>query len=283
VCEFCHEHGEGKKWYLQMKNYARELLDAELSGYQRRIVKANSRREWLGNFMSSFVQGSQTESSERPAGRRPAKPRPLSTRERVKRQQVEHFGQVLPIEDVEAVINMVDSITRMPCGCRLATTGNASARYCFGVGLDQWGVLGKYPGGAFEVLEKPEAVKLFREFDREGLMHSIWTGVTPYTIGICNCDHDCQAYRHSIENRGHSTFFRAEYVAEVNRDQCTGCKRCMQQCQFGAMFYSSAQVKVYINPGYCYGCGVCRAVCKKQAISLLPRQKHPQAAKLWLK
>ena len=22
MCEFCTEHGEGKKWYLQMKNYA---------------------------------------------------------------------------------------------------------------------------------------------------------------------------------------------------------------------------------------------------------------------
>ncbi|MEW6531206.1 MAG: hypothetical protein AB1473_10240 [Thermodesulfobacteriota bacterium] len=26
MCEFCHEHGEGKKWYLEMKNYSRELV-----------------------------------------------------------------------------------------------------------------------------------------------------------------------------------------------------------------------------------------------------------------
>jgi NAD-dependent dihydropyrimidine dehydrogenase PreA subunit len=280
VCEFCHEHGEGKKWYLQMKNYARELLDAELSGKQKRITGVSTRREWMGRFMSGFVLGSSGRSDASPA-RMPTKP--PSEAELVARQQVEHFGQVLPIEDVEAVIDMVDSITRMPCGCRLATTGNAKARYCFGVGLDQWGLLGKYPDGTFEVLEKSEARKLFRKFDREGLMHSIWTGVTPYTIGICNCDHDCSAYRHSIENRGHSTFFRAEYVADVNPDECKGCKQCMQQCQFGAMFYSSVQSKVYIHPMYCYGCGVCRAACSKDAIKLLPREKHPKAAKLWLK
>ena len=26
MCEFCAEHGEGKKLYLQMKNYSDELL-----------------------------------------------------------------------------------------------------------------------------------------------------------------------------------------------------------------------------------------------------------------
>ena len=26
VCEFCLKHGEGKKWYLQAKNYSDDLL-----------------------------------------------------------------------------------------------------------------------------------------------------------------------------------------------------------------------------------------------------------------
>ena len=26
MCQFCHQHGEGKKWYLQAKNYAEDLL-----------------------------------------------------------------------------------------------------------------------------------------------------------------------------------------------------------------------------------------------------------------
>lgn len=40
MCEFCTEHGEGKKWYLEMKNYADELLHEELledGSYPRRI------------------------------------------------------------------------------------------------------------------------------------------------------------------------------------------------------------------------------------------------------
>ena len=26
VCEFCHKHGEGEKWYLSAKNYSLDLI-----------------------------------------------------------------------------------------------------------------------------------------------------------------------------------------------------------------------------------------------------------------
>jgi hypothetical protein len=26
MCEFCHKHGEGKKWYLRAENYSEDLL-----------------------------------------------------------------------------------------------------------------------------------------------------------------------------------------------------------------------------------------------------------------
>ena len=26
MCEFCHKHGEGKKWYLRAENYSTDLL-----------------------------------------------------------------------------------------------------------------------------------------------------------------------------------------------------------------------------------------------------------------
>ena len=83
------------------------------------------------------------------------------------------------------------------------TTGKADKRYCFGLGMDKWGVLGKFPDAtsSLEVLEKAEAKSIFRKFDEEGLMHSIWSGITPYVIGICNCDRDCGAYKGYIEMR----------------------------------------------------------------------------------
>jgi len=55
MCEFCTQHGEGRKWYLQMKNYSDVLLHEELSNRQREIVQANSRLEWNQRFFEDFV------------------------------------------------------------------------------------------------------------------------------------------------------------------------------------------------------------------------------------
>jgi len=286
MCEFCTEHGEGKKWYLQMKNYSDVLLHEELSARQQEITGTKNRYEWNNGFWNSFIMpaitGKFVEEATAPEGATPEAR--LSQDVLVANRKVEHFGQVIPIEDVERVIDMVDSITRMPCGCRFMTTGKTDKRYCFGFGLDNRGVLGKFPEAAtsLEVLDKAEAKQIFHKFDAEGLIHSIWTGITPYVVGLCNCDRDCGAYKGYIEMRGTPHFFRAEYVCQVDWDLCNGCRACMAQCQFGSQFYSSGLEKVYIDPSRCFGCGVCRTACPADAIKLVPRQTVPEAAELWL-
>ena len=290
MCEFCAKHGEGKKWYLQMENYADELLHEKLSREQAAIVGASTRLDWNRRFMEEFtlpaVPGVSAALQAAQPGASPddSSARPLSDDELLAQRKVEHFGQVIPIEDVERVLDLADSITRMPCGCRFESTGKTDRRYCFGLGHDTFGILGAYPDAAssLEVLSRREAMRIIREYDQEGLAHSVWTGVTPYVIGVCNCDRDCLAYRGYIEMRGAPSFFRAEYVCEVDWDACTGCRSCMSRCQFGAQFYSSALAKVHIDPTRCFGCGVCRAECPNDAIRLVPRSASPQTADLWL-
>ena len=292
MCEFCTKHGEGKKWYLQMKNYAEELLYAELSAKQKEATRASTRAEYLGRFVENLAVPAitgiprpleQVQKALAPTAE--LRVPPSSEAEIVEERKTVHFGQVLPIEEVEKVIDMADSITRLPCGCRFITTGKTNKRYCFGLGGDPKGSLKNLPDAAasLEVLDKEEAKKIIREYDKEGLIHTIWTGVTPYLIGLCNCDRDCLAYKGYIELRGLPTFFRAEYICQVEPDLCNGCKNCMQQCQFGAQFYSSGLGKVYIDATRCYGCGVCRAVCPTDAIELIPRQEDPTAAEFWLR
>jgi ferredoxin len=289
MCEFCIEHGEGKKWYLLMKNYSKELLHQELSGAEAEESRAQTRAEWLRRFSELFSGAAAlgtVMSREQLAGL-------VSTSElagkaeaqRLEGRKVVHFGQVLPIEDVEEVLDLVTSIIRIPCGCRFLAIGKTDKRYCFGLGMDPLGIMGKYPdsSASLEVLDREEAKKIIRQLDDEGLIHTIWTAITPYVVGICNCDRDCLAYKSYIEQRGTPTFFRAEYVARIDPELCSGCKECLKQCQFDAQFYSSARGKVDINPTRCYGCGVCRASCPTQAISLIPRKDEPKVANLWLK
>jgi len=286
MCEYCTEHGEGKKWYLQMKNYSDELLHQELSSRQKEIAEASSRTETRLRFFENRVIPAITgvpgpEDQSQDASGSKAQ---FSEKEMAKRRKVS-FGQVLPIEDIEQVIDIADSITRFACGCRFITTGKTDKRYCFGLGVDKQGILGKFPDAAssLEVLSKKEAKKSFREYDKEGLIHTIWTDIAPYVDTLCNCDRDCLQYKRYIENEGVPSFFRAEYICQTDWDLCRGCKSCMSQCQFGAKFYSSTLSKVYIDPARCFGCGVCRAACPNDAIALVPRGEVPEAANIWLK
>jgi ferredoxin len=287
MCEFCTQHGEGKKWYLEMKNYADELIYQELSATQQEFAKASTRFEWRNRFWERYVMpaitGVEGAQEDRQSSDKSPQVQPGDD-EWVARKKVVHIGQVLPIEDVEKVIDMADSITRYPCGCRFVTTGKTDQRYCFGLAMDKWNTLGVFPDAAssLEVLEKEEAKRIFRQYDDEGLIHSVWTVITPYVAGLCNCDRDCGAYKRRIERRRPLSFIRAEYICEIDWDLCTGCKACISQCQFGAEFYSSALGKVYIDPTRCFGCGVCRAACPNDAITLIPRQASAEAADLWL-
>jgi heterodisulfide reductase subunit A-like polyferredoxin len=80
---------------------------------------------------------------------------------------------------------------------------------------------------------------------------------------------------------GVKVMWRAEYVAEVNRDECMGCRACMRSCQFGAMGYSAADKKAMVEPRACYGCGICRRACGKGAIGLRAREEVVGAKAVW--
>ena len=155
MCEFCTQHGEGKKWYLVMRNYSRELWEQ-----QRRKEYAERHRAHFEEHHAKAAAQLDALVHKPVVGR-------LVRRVAERKQKAVHWGQVVPIEDVEQIIDLQDSIVRLPCTCRMLTTGRES-RYCFGIGVDETGILGKYPdySHSFEVLEKEEAKEILRSFDK---------------------------------------------------------------------------------------------------------------------
>jgi len=281
MCEFCLKHGEGKKWYLQAKNYSDELLSDI------------RRRRMIEEFFSNPGRLTKGIENLNRLDKTPKFIKGMIGRIITSRQKKAHFGQVVPIEEIEQIFGFVSSIVRVACLCRKVTV-NKEKRYCYGVsmstnggqfakivqGMDKSFLSGPDTSG-LETLSKEQAISAFRDHEREGLCHTVWTFQSPFIGGICNCDRsDCLAMRctvtHSIP-----VMFRAEYIAQVDPDACLGCRECMRVCQFGAIVYSAATRKVAIDQKRCYGCGICRSVCKKKAIRLNDRSRVPAAANIW--
>jgi NAD-dependent dihydropyrimidine dehydrogenase PreA subunit len=281
MCEFCLQHGEGKKWYLRAENYAEELL-ADVS--RRKMISDFGRAaRSLDGVLDRLDKIDQT----------PPLVRRLMRWTTTRRMKKQHYGQVVPIEDVERIFEFVTSVVRVACICRSATIGKEH-RYCYGLSMGPNGgelfrlfqeLAPEYMTGpemdGLEVMDKKDALAAFRDHEREGLCHTIWTFQTPFIGGLCNCDRtDCLALRCTL---GHDLpmCFRAEYVAEVDPERCTGCRACLGQCQFGALAYSPARQRVSVDPRRCFGCGVCRAVCPTEALDLVDRRSVPAAAARW--
>ena len=281
MCEFCHKHGDGKKWYLQAKNYSADLL-SDLR--RQRIIR--------DVLLTPDTVADSLRQMDRLEGA-PAFVQRAVRRQVTRRMKRDHFGQVVPIEDVEEIFGFITSIVQVPCICRYART-HREAGYCYGItvsaGTDQFaeiiGALDATPGegpnfSEVQHLSTQDALARLREHEAEGLCHTVWTFGTPFIGGLCNCDRaDCLAMEATVR-RGFKVMFRAEYVAELDRDLCTGCRSCMKACQFGAIGYSALDKKAFIDQRACYGCGVCRAACAKGAIALCSRAEVPAAARIW--
>lgn len=272
MCEFCVQHGEGKKWYLQAKNYDRELINEEM---KRRRAGMLERLE--ENAVNMIIERDKEIASDFTSYRN-------NLISRVEEQKKENWGQIVPIEDAEKMLDMSTGIVRISCICR-KTRGVHNARFCFGLNTvpEDFGPFAESPdfSADLEVMTKEEAKKAFRELDREGLVHLVLTR-TPFIRAICNCDATyCGALRNRSRFNFPTGFYKAEYVSIVDWEKCNGCRACMSLCNFGAISYSAAVERCQINQFQCFGCGACRSACPKDAITLRDRNAIPILASEW--
>lgn len=282
MCEFCHQHGEGKKWYLNANNYAEDLLSDlrrqrfitrffENPGHMARGERVLTALDLMPDFLWKGVRTKITA-----------------------KQRVNHFGQVVPIEDIERILALTTSVVRLACICRHVSVGKEQ-RYCFGVSMEPNGgsiakllgeidasyLVGPHTAG-LESMSKAEALARIRGSEHEGNCHTVWTFVTPFLAGICNCSLPaCYAMKTTVTHKT-PVFFRGEYVARVDAERCNGCGQCVKLCSFKAFKPRKKKEKVEVDPLKCYGCGICRNACVKAAITLADRSDVPEAAGLWL-
>jgi ferredoxin len=278
MCQFCVEHGEGKRWYLKAENYALDL-NSDLA-----------RRGYVVEFISGFEK---MRSRAILAGSIAAKlPEPLTRagkRAITKHQQANHFGQPLSLEDCDRVLDIASSITTIPCICRMHEPGQTADEVCILVTSSPVNSVledgfSDYDAGPdlddFHTMTKAEAMELLRSCEDRGLLHSIWTFQTPFTAAICNCNlaSGCMAMRMTA-GYDVKVMWRGEDVAVLDAEKCTACGRCAKRCPFDAISVSPGAVTIPAEK--CWGCGICRSACTKHAITLRDRRTVPAVATLW--
>jgi Na+-translocating ferredoxin:NAD+ oxidoreductase subunit B len=119
---------------------------------------------------------------------------------------------------------------------------------------------------AMRTISKDEAIKILREAEDAGLVHSPGN----YRDGhfyICNCCTCCCGVLRSVAEFGLPTAIaRADFVAVVDTENCAACGECLARCQFAALSLSAGFCEV--DAGRCVGCGLCTTVCDPGALHL---------------
>ena len=92
-----------------------------------------------------------------------------------------------------------------------------------------------------------------------------------FKIVLTDCDADAPnlaiAFKHEIIER--TDIFSAN-IAVVNYESCVNCKKCLENCRFGAIDWDEKLDTPIIDEFSCEGCGVCRLICPASCIQLKP-------------
>ena len=91
-------------------------------------------------------------------------------------------------------------------------------------------------------------------------------------IAVADCDVDAPNLGLSLglKEKDYSSFInlKASEKAELIKEKCTGCKKCLNVCSFNAIKWDKKQNIPVFDDLLCEGCGTCVIVCPENAIKL---------------
>ena len=267
MCEFCIRHGDGEKWYLNAANYAEGLL------------RDLRREKYIADFLPTIMAKGSRWLKIIDHGHRfvPAITDRILQRKTEELKKV-HYGQVIPLEDVRAVMEIVGQVGRLPCVCR-ETLHRIEDPICYLItaspdllGFQE--IIGRRHEalpfiGAMENVSPATALAEMEGLEDRGMIHTVWTFITPFIGALCNCDRSgCLGMQYT--GRGLRLFFPGEDVIRVDSDSCSACGMCVERCPFDALTPGNDGT-VHVDRARCHGCGICRRVCPTSALSLVSR------------
>jgi len=283
MCHYCELWGEGQIWYLNPKNYPRHMytLPKEVQAGVTRPVGEADPAGYI-NLERAMIDAMEKGPEEYEAAMKFARDMVDATQGSIGGW----MGQVVPLRDVEKMVEICNPLGLIACICRKAMLGleerSPENMTCMGMGTGmlKWERYPERYKGGVKWLSIEEAKQWLREMDRRGFVHSLMLFGTRFIAGICNCDYPiCDALTMRLDHG--FNMLKGHYVAMVDYDLCNGCGVCVQRCQFGALKMNVTQDRANIDQMRCFGCGLCETACPRKAISLVERVTIPALKEVW--
>jgi len=190
----------------------------------------------------------------------------------VERQVEEKVDHILPLEDVNQVVDKFDTISVVHCYCRheknlLGKTCEVKAEKenCLHFGQTARFVIDHKFG---REITKDEAKKILKKAAADGLVHKTFhekQDIEKDEYAICNCCKCCCGTFELYHKGAMPAHTYTSYIAKVNLDECTECETCVDICPMEAI---QLEDELIIDEEKCIGCGVCASNCPVDAISL---------------
>jgi electron transport complex protein RnfB len=172
---------------------------------------------------------------------------------------------ILPYDDIKAILKSKKSFRVRDCICRVQQELIGERKCDFP----------KHVCLTFTSFERPpsdrditleQALALIDETEKVGLVHSV-SNIAEGIFYVCNCCGCCCGILRGITEYGiENSVAAANYVANIDPEQCKGCGTCIKRCQVKAI--SSKQAVSIVDPDKCIGCGLCVTSCLIHAAKL---------------
>lgn len=198
---------------------------------------------------------------------------------------------VLPHENIRELLKHQQSIAMVSCSCRRRkeiVTKHCDRSHDENCIQFNRGAEYALKRGSGKQLSLNEAIELYDQIEKDGLVH-VWrnTSAMSQTV-MCNCCPDCcmNLLPMSEYNVPPVKYYaKSRFEARVNQDLCKGCQDCIEKCPFNAISLEkpagSKKFKALVDPEKCMGCGVCVLACANDSLGMVvvrPPEHIPSAA-----
>jgi len=181
---------------------------------------------------------------------------------------------ILQFDNISKIIEKADSISLSTCYCRhrkdllgAPCKVTSERKNCFFFDRTAEFFISQ---GFAEPVSKPEALKIFKKAEDDGLVHKAFHAnldLEKDIEAICNC---CKCCCGTFETHYKGAFPIMDYVSylpKVDKDACVGCETCVRSCSAEAM--ELVDTVATVNEDRCIGCGVCAHLCPEKAIRMI--------------